>query len=549
MDKLKPVLEQKFWILLGIAIILPIVAWRSMSNQLSADIVTRTSQVDKAFTSVPKDAAKSPNISWGDGLKKINDEREAYIAQESKRLLEAQLKYFRLPPAVEKYRGPFRGKFTAMEGRDRYRVNYENEILALQRIVDPLDPVTGKGKVYLPNGVIPRVPPGRWSGYNLPGDNEIWDAQEDIWLMTSLFEAIKDVNEGKQSIVDAPIKQILSLVLRGGSRADINRRMRESAPAAAKPAEKKKTKSSRRGGFGDDDANSQLVQEMMDEEQGAATSNQIANARPGSISFDLMEVFGDNGEGAAKTKAEKDKEEGRRNFASAMVSAATPGAAPKTAAISRYVDNAAPGQNYVTRGFFIYLVMDHREVPELLAKLASAPFPAEILRVHITGYTFDGRVPSFEEQRATSMGAASRLPQGGDPVKKVDPAADAFARGMRDPALANVAIAGLLTIYQPDSKAANEVAAKAPAANGPNAAAAAPASGAAAPAKSDVKTPAEKQAAEAKAASPATPPAKDAEKAPATPPVNSPPPGDEKNQGTPPAKSPEPAPGTPAAKS
>ncbi|MGE3315757.1 MAG: hypothetical protein AB7O26_11645, partial [Planctomycetaceae bacterium] len=355
MEQLKPLLEHKFWILLALAIILPIVAWWSMANEVSAQITSRASAIDNSFKALPPNPKSLPNKTWSDGLKAVNAERKAFLDAQAKKLWDSQQNLFRFPASVEPYRGQFRGKFTAMNGRDLYRVAYDQELQNLRKIVDPLEP-TGKGLVYLPETIFDswRVPVGKWDALSIPGDNEIWDAQEDIWLADSLLHAVKDVNEGKQSIVDASIKEIVNMRLRGGSRQDLKNRMKgTSTSKAADKGTASKPKTKKRG-F-DDDGGNAAVKDMIAEESGKSSnaSRGGGGGVPGSMSFDLNEVFG-GGEGQADVAAAA-PEPGEGGFR-------LTGATPKKAAVkedSRYIDEESANQNYVTRGFFIYVVMDH----------------------------------------------------------------------------------------------------------------------------------------------------------------------------------------------
>jgi hypothetical protein len=275
---------------------------------------------------------------------------------------------------------------------------------------------------------------------------------------------------------------------------------------------------------------------------------------PSNMAFDLNEVFGGNDSTpdistAAPTPTSQDR--GARLVIGGDPTSRTGGAPSTKKEDSRYIDNESPAQNFVTRGFFMYVIMDHREVPEFLASLSSTPFPTEILRVHVTKYKFDGRAPSFAEGESTA--AQPSVPGA---VKPVDPAADAYVRAMGDPALANVAIAGMMTMYRPPggTQAAIDAAGKsapagtpAPAASGaaPAAPAAAPTAGAnpATPAPAEKKAPEktpekapEKPATNGKA-EPA--PAPDAGKGAAAPPATTP--------AEPPQAAPAAASGAPAA--
>jgi len=454
MEQLKPILEHKFWILLGVALILPVAGWWMASNDLAAEISTRQSAVEKAFKDVPP-SANVPNASWSEGLNALNAERQEEISAASAGLWEAQRKYMTFPPAVQRFIDPktFRGKIPSL-GRDYYRRDYTHEIQRIRKLAEPLE-ADGSGKIHLPEEVIPRVEAGKWDGPLIPGDTEVWDAQEDIWLLSSLLESIQRVNRNANSIVEAPVKELVKIRLRGGSRDDINLRAKGIRPAAA-PAAQQSGNTRRRGGSSrreDDDNNDDLMKSLLNTGKGSQQST--SGSGFGGMAFDLNELFGSmwpnaspdfsTSEGSVMGQADRG--------GSWFDSQSRDKKAESSESIVRYIDNT-PDQNFVTRGFFLHLIMDHREVPELLAQLSSSQFPVEILRVHQVKYTGGGKLPSFPTDPAaaapTPAPTTARLT---DPmnrtVVRVDPAVDVYRRAMNDPALANVAVAGIITVYRP----------------------------------------------------------------------------------------------------
>ena len=72
MDKLKPILAQKFWIFFGVVLILPVVGYFMTKGELAAQIETRWSGLDKTFTDIPT-GADCPNEQWTQGLTVLND--------------------------------------------------------------------------------------------------------------------------------------------------------------------------------------------------------------------------------------------------------------------------------------------------------------------------------------------------------------------------------------------------------------------------------------------------------------------------------------------
>jgi hypothetical protein len=158
--------------------------------------------------------------------------------------------------------------------------------------------------------------------------------------------------------------------------------------------------------------------------------------------------------------------------------------------VGRYVDDAA---EYRTRAFLLHVRVEQSQIPTLLAELTNSSFPVEIVRVDAkfplqtfasasvgrddddddgrSGFNFGGRMGGIRStSRRTSPGPRgmnrnygranllSRLAN-----TKVDPilanqGASQQSAALADPSLADVRIAGLMTIYRTkeENKAAAE---------------------------------------------------------------------------------------------
>ena len=70
MERLEPVLKQKFWILLGVAILMTFVGWWMATAQMVKAITERKTKIKAAEDSVPK--GEIPHESWAKRLSVIN---------------------------------------------------------------------------------------------------------------------------------------------------------------------------------------------------------------------------------------------------------------------------------------------------------------------------------------------------------------------------------------------------------------------------------------------------------------------------------------------
>ena len=75
-------------------------------------------------------------------------------------------------------------------------------------------PITWPQKVILDADKIPHATFNK----AVPAKTEdVWDAQEDIWLLELIFDAIVRTNEDATYVSDAPVRQISKISLLGGS--------------------------------------------------------------------------------------------------------------------------------------------------------------------------------------------------------------------------------------------------------------------------------------------------------------------------------------------
>jgi hypothetical protein len=364
MDKLAPVIKHHFWILFVIALILPPVGWWMTTSELAAEIDSRRSTLDSAFSSIPSDP-KPPNEDW----KKAADGRILTRKEQNRlaldRLWKSQTDLMVWPPNVAQYmtQCPYRGDHPDYEVRSiipsLYRDDYEREINRIWLITEP-DRKTGNvqiasdtpQKVLFPLEGVPRVPRHKWTQLP-PTWREIWNAQEDIWLLGQVFTAVRNVNQGTESITDANIKQIMQVQLFGGTRSPA-----PAGGAAASTSSGYPGMSPMGGGFNRGGASAVSAEFPMTEE------------------YTVADTLGGGGGAGARGAA----------FPT-MTPGATPGGAGATtgtdpnADASRYVAKEAP---YRSRGFKIRVSIDQMRVPDFIKELLNSDYATTITRYQWT---------------------------------------------------------------------------------------------------------------------------------------------------------------------
>lgn len=392
MEKLEPILKQKFWILLGIGILMTITGWWLATGALAAIIDNRTKAVEEAFKSIP--SGEIPNRDWTSKLAAVNAEQDKAVKETSRWLWEQQKSRMSWPETVAPFawQAGYRGEIP-ITGRESYRTAYGEDVRRVWEIVRPFKPLYGTGIVVF--GQSEKVLPQKTWGSQAPLSAEMWDAQEDLWLMESLLRTILDVNGGPQATRgDAFIHAIETLKLFGGVPA-----AQRTAGAGAAPgtpgapgapgmpggAHSGGTSQPPSGGFGGG------------AEFGGGPRSGAASQGISTSEFDYKEDFGDDGSsksgggpgglGGPMGSAAMGGPSGAHGGPAGGPGAA-PGGAPGASGVSgvrRYIedDEALP---FKTRGFYMTLIMDHRKIPGLIAELSAngkSPWPVEVVRVQM----------------------------------------------------------------------------------------------------------------------------------------------------------------------
>ncbi len=224
MDKLSPILKHWFWILFGFVVILVLVGWYLGASSQAKNIDERTDTINGLSVT---NGAQTPNELWRKGLTKIREERQQRLDVASDMLWDQQVQYMVWPARMQPYvEGKLFGDNFSINALNTYRSVYDSEVYRLQRIVDPItqDRRTGNvtGKMLMPISALPVQSASTMWQTGAPESKEVWYLQEDIWLMGGLLESVRDLNltaGANATISRVPVKQIVSLVLKGGDRS------------------------------------------------------------------------------------------------------------------------------------------------------------------------------------------------------------------------------------------------------------------------------------------------------------------------------------------
>lgn len=508
MDKLKPILAQKFWILSGLCLILPLTGWWVATAGLAKEITDRTTAIETAFKNIP---SPGPNDNWTNRVKKFNEDEKRKVKETGELLWTNQLQYMHWPeavrPGVEEavQKNGYRGEIDP-KTRGDYRYVYDQEIKDALAIVSPYNPEDGSGLV---DALIELIPNAGWGTSQIPpSSTEMWDSQEDLWLYRALFQAVANINNNDQtestSIVEAKIKQISILELRGGTVGGAKPAGGATAGPAAMP-----------GGAavpGAGQAGPSMPPGGPMGQMGPMGANGMGGtgADAFAASFDPAEQFGPDTDaaGGAVPGAGGPAPASAPPGGGAAVPAAPPQAGPKmgmgmgmggmgasNVPRKRYIED---NPRFKTRGFYMECVMDHRNLPEFISELSDCGWPLRVIRVQavdrdladlnsgVVGTGAGAMATGGMGKSMSAMGAMggagamrnmmpTRSPRGAEnegmaprstprPPSALGPAKSApgFEAGgavgeaavspeaaMADPYLVNVALSGIITLYKP----------------------------------------------------------------------------------------------------
>lgn len=497
MDKLKPILAQKFWILAGLCLILPLTGWWMATAGLAREIEDRTNTIEAAFGGIPQ---PGPNDNWTNRVKTFNVEEERKVKETGDFLWTNQLQYMTWPEKVREgvERAGYDGDIDAKTRTD-YRYEYDKEIKDTLSIVSPYNPEDSSGLV---DASIELIPNAGWGTSQIPPNSkEMRDSQEDLWLYRALLQAVAKVNNNDStestSIVDSKIKQISVLELRGGTAGGAKAAgttpggAMPGGPAAMPPGGPAMPP----GGLGNP---------MMNQSGGRGLDGMGTAGGAGALgaSFDPAEQFGPDDDTSAATGGTPSSATPPGAPAGPGVAAAAmPPSGPGKMGLGmaggasnvprkRYIEETP---RYKTRGFYMEVVMDHRNVPEFVSELSDSGWPLRVIRIQavdrdlsdidsgVVGAGAGGMTSGGVMKGMTSMGAMrgtmpSRPPGRGiadredmdsrPPGRMVRPpsqpgiggetSSGAFGEGgvsvdaaMADPYLVNVALSGIITLYLP----------------------------------------------------------------------------------------------------
>ncbi|MEZ5940084.1 MAG: hypothetical protein R3C18_01750 [Planctomycetaceae bacterium] len=366
MDKLKPILNQKFWILAVLVLPMAMYGYFSANGAIKEETASREIALEKVKSSVP--GGNDISADYSKKLADINDTLEAEIDAEVVKLWENQQPRM-IWPALIAPRVPktFLGDIDP-EPRRRYKSS--EYVRVLEKLIDSVEPVKAQSeqetigdqpqKVWL-SGWIPEIylgPP-----QTAPTSEDMWNAQIDVWLTQLIFDAIRRQNEGKDSITEAVIRRIDKIELVGGDGTPVLGSAAGGAGNMMSAPSYESYESTGEGpselGFGGPDVSG------LSGLGGMGGSEATVD-----VSFSPAEEFGRASAAAATSSSSSSSAYGGSGFGVSN--------APKL----RYIAESETAP-YLERGFYLSVVMMEKKLPDFIVELANSPWPVKIVRFHV----------------------------------------------------------------------------------------------------------------------------------------------------------------------
>ena len=379
MDQVKDILRKigphRFWILLLVALLLPVWGWWSTTNELIAKTKARVTAIQQSINAIPKPTESNPNEIWTEGVRKVNEVQDAELKKAWASRYEKQKKLYIWPEGV----GFTNPDEVTDVGRARYHRRYLPLVGAVYQEVNTVDgQYLNPGPVIFPEAAMPRA---AWANNPRisPDKEQIKAAQEDLWLLSSLLRSIRATNGSAKTPLKAAVVEIRKIQLRGGSLGGAAAGGGGGAPGPAPEG----------GGM-------MMRGRMRDEEGGPSPAAATTAAGPVDAKFDPSEEMGADPEankGANRGGADGD---GPRFMRGGGEGGPPPEAAPSGPPKGRYLDELPQARK---RGFYLEVVIDQSKLPELLVNLSggNGEWPVRILHVNLAELRADPLNPPADE--------------------------------------------------------------------------------------------------------------------------------------------------------
>ena len=226
-DFLKQAIKHRFWIAVGISVLLPVIAYAVGSGPIQKKAADETAAIKGAYDGVGKyKSGVVPNAQY----KPMVDEKTGELVKDVnaswKKLYARQAPYLNWPASVETRFRTWERKWPESVDASavqlaiiEYVTAYPKFVTEVYRTFQPFDIVEGTGLVSAPAEDV-LLHPFQFTIENPPELGKVWAAQERLWTQRTILEVIAEVNKGAKDWNTATIKQINLLEVGNGASQD-----------------------------------------------------------------------------------------------------------------------------------------------------------------------------------------------------------------------------------------------------------------------------------------------------------------------------------------
>lgn len=415
MDKLQPIIKQRFWILLGLCVILALFGFFKSQSAIVAATTTREEALKQTLAGVP--TGNEANTKYVEQLTAINIAYDAKIKAAIDDLFAGQQSRMTWPEAIAKdiprdpkgvplYRD--KEKVLGTVATRTYSTIYKGLIEELWKKAEPVveqplpnvatPGVVGPGRSaemmrgirtgtlrprgnaktrqYLTGQTIlydhPGFPKSTWTQkcyidrqavpqkvlLQIPSPEQVWDCQEDIWFTELIFEAVRKANKDAEEARVSPVRVISKIELRGGA-----------GPGAVADPMMMEGMEGMEG------------MEMDAMGMGMAMGGMGLGGAPGAMlpppptPFDPAEVFGPDVAAMSADPAADPAAMGEDGMGMMMGMMGPP-------PTLRWV-GPTEGIPFRERGFYLSVIINQQRIPDFLVHLCEGDWPTKILRFQL----------------------------------------------------------------------------------------------------------------------------------------------------------------------
>jgi hypothetical protein len=230
MEQLKLAWVYRFWIVIGVVALMPIVGYFVDTAKVARNAEARKRDLESTKTNLQaKLKGPFPNEKWVDGVNVKRNELSEWVDGAWIELYTKQAPIRTFPKAVEaKFleAGP-KEKTTKVESQTllEYQRLFKSQYFELLRSIEAKStpnvsiPNT-KGLVEMSPALFDQFIPPWANDFTQPTNvPEAWLAQEDVWIVRAMMDVVKRANEGAESWSESRVKRIMD-IRRGPSALD-----------------------------------------------------------------------------------------------------------------------------------------------------------------------------------------------------------------------------------------------------------------------------------------------------------------------------------------